>query len=65
MQLTMIRKNSVNLIFWLEMYIGTAIMITLYLVECFARVKIPDSVVEEVWGSSSHLIPRTLFLGRA
>lgn len=37
MQLATIRESSVNLVFWLQMYIGTAMMITLYLVECFAR----------------------------
>lgn len=42
MQLATLRRSSVNLIFWLEMYIGMAIMMTLYLVECFARQKISD-----------------------
>lgn len=65
MQMTYIRKSSINLIFWLEMYIGMAIMMTLYLVECFAREKIPDSVVASDWGSLSVIIPRTLYLGQA
>jgi sterol O-acyltransferase len=39
-QVSSLRTNSINLIFWLEMYIGTAIMFTLYLVECFARNKV-------------------------
>ena len=64
MQVASIRKTSVNLIFWLEMYMGTAILFTLYLVECFARLKITDAYIHEQWGSLSFLIPRTLYLGQ-
>jgi len=64
MQLAAFRKNSVNLVFWLEMYIGTSMMFTLYLVEVFARMKITDHQMDEIWGSSfSWMIPRTLYLG--
>jgi len=41
-QIASLRKTSVNLLFWLEMYIGSSIMFTLYLVECFARQKVSD-----------------------
>lgn len=64
MQLTTLRNASINLVFWLEMYIGTAIMFTLYLVECFARQKVTDEKVAEVWGALSFLIPRTFMLGQ-
>lgn len=64
MQMASLRKTSVNLIFWLEMYIGTSIMFTLYLVQCFSRQKVGDSTIESQWGSFSPLIPRTLYLGR-
>ncbi len=64
MQVTSLRKTSVNLIFWLEMYIGSAMMFTFYLVECFARQKITDAFIHEQWGSLSFLIPRTFYLGQ-
>lgn len=65
MQLTSLRKSSINLIFWLEIYIGMSMMMTFYLVECFARQKIPDAVVVADWGSFSAIVPRTLYLGQA
>lgn len=64
MQISVIRKNSVNLIFWLEMYIGTSMMFTFYLVEVFARQKVGDGAIEEEWGWLSSLIPRTFYLGQ-
>ena len=65
MQLALLRRKSVNLVFWLEMYIGTSMMFTLYLVEVFARLKIPDQKMHDMWGSSlSWLIPRTFYLGQ-
>lgn len=57
------KKHSVNLLFWIEMYIGTSMMFTLYLVECFARQQIHDDFISFKWGSLSFLIPRTLYLG--
>jgi hypothetical protein len=59
-----LRKTSVNLIFWLEMYIGTAMMFTFYLVECFARIKITDEFIENRWGSMGLFVPRTFYLGQ-
>ena len=52
------------MIFWLEMYIGTSMMFTLYLVEVFARQKIADSKMDQLWGTASFLIPRTFYLGQ-
>ena len=63
MQLSALRKSSVNLIFWTEMYIGTSMMFTLYLVEVFARQRISDEKMNELWGSLSFLVPRTFYLG--
>lgn len=37
---------------------------TLILVECFARLKIDTSVVEQEWGSLEFFIPRTFYLGQ-
>ena len=63
MQSQSLRKTSVNLIFWLEMYIGTSLMFSFYLIECFARNKITTEFIEEKWGSLGIFIPRTLYLG--
>ena len=46
------------------MYIGTSMMFTLYLVEVFAREKISDKFMSELWGGLSFLIPRTFYLGQ-
>ena len=46
MQIPSIRRNSVNLIFWLEMYIGTSMMFAFYLVEVYARERISDQRME-------------------
>ena len=64
MQSTNIKKMSVNLLFWLKMYLGTAIMISLYLIESFARHKINDQFINEKWGVLSFCIPRTLYLNQ-
>lgn len=64
MQLSTLRRRSVNLVFWLEMYIGTSMMFTLYLVEVFARQKISDEKMNEMWGGLSWLIPRTVYLSQ-
>lgn len=32
-----LKSISINLLFWLEMYIGTALLFSFYLVEIFAR----------------------------
>ena len=64
MQLSSLRKTSVNLIFWIEMYIGTSMMFTLYLVEVFARQKVADEKMAEIWGNLSYIIPRTIYLGQ-
>ena len=37
-----LKSISINLMFWLEMYIGSALMFSFYLVESFAREKIRD-----------------------
>jgi hypothetical protein len=50
--------------FWLEMYIGIALLFSFYLVESFARKVISDSVVENDFNSLSFLIPRTFYLGK-
>ena len=53
-----------NLIFWVEMYIGTAMLFSFYLVESFARHRVSNDFIESNWGSLSFLIPRTIFLGQ-
>lgn len=59
-----LKKISVNFMFWLEMYIGTALLFSFYLVESFARQKVNDEIVEADFKSLSFLIPRTIYLGR-
>jgi len=46
------------------MYIGTSMMFTLYLVEVFARQKVPDEKMAYIWGNLSYIIPRTIYLGQ-
>jgi len=56
---------SVNLAFWLEMYIGSSLLFTFYLVESFARKKISDDFIIAQWGNLGYFIPRTIYLGQA
>lgn len=58
------KKTSVNLIFWLEMYIGISIVFTLYLTEVYARNKISNEKIFENWGFLGYFIPRTLYLSQ-
>jgi sterol O-acyltransferase len=44
------------------MYIGTSLMITLYLVEYYAREIITNEYMFERWGYVSFMVPRTLYL---
>lgn len=44
------------------MYIGTSVMITLYLTEYYARILINDHLIEQKWGIFQYLIPRTFYL---
>lgn len=37
-----LKSISVNLAFWLEMYIGGSLLFTFYLVESFARKRVSD-----------------------
>jgi hypothetical protein len=50
--------------FWLEMYIGIALLFSFYLVESFARNVINDEIIEKDFHSFSFLIPRTFYLGK-
>lgn len=58
-----LKSISINLLFWLEMYIGTALLFSFYLVEAFARETIDSRIIELEWGSLEPLIPRTFYLG--
>lgn len=49
--------------FWLEMYIGSALLFSFYLVESFAREVISDEIVEKDFPLSHAFIPRTYYLG--
>ncbi|CAD8085668.1 unnamed protein product [Paramecium primaurelia] len=51
-----------NILFWVLMYIGTSVMITLYLTEYYARILINDQLIEQRWGIIQYVIPRTFYL---
>jgi len=59
-----LKKISVNLAFWLEMYIGGSLLFTFYLVESFARKRISDEFIMSQWGSVGYFVPRTIYLGQ-
>jgi hypothetical protein len=59
-----LKTISVNLAFWLEMYIGGSLLFTFYLVESFARKRITDEFIMGEWGSVGYFIPRTIYLGQ-
>ncbi len=40
-----LKRISLNFFFWLEIYIGITFVITAYLVESFARKKVPESMI--------------------
>lgn len=58
------KSIAVNFLFWLEMYIGSALLFSCYLVESFARETISDEIIEKDFPNISFLIPRTLYLGQ-
>ena len=60
-----LKSISVNLTFWLEMYIGTALLFSFYLVETFAREVISTEMVQKDFPTLYPLIPRTIYLGKA
>ena len=55
-------KKSFNLLFWIEMYFGLAIMISLYLTEFYAREKLDSKIMWEKYGILQTFFPRTLYL---
>lgn len=59
-----LKSISVNLAFWLEMYIGGSLLFTFYLVESFARKRISDDFIMSQWGSIGYFVPRTIYLGQ-
>lgn len=56
------KKSWFNIVFWFLMYIGTSLMITLYLIEFYSRERIQDSYMIEKWGYLQYVIPRSLYL---
>lgn len=58
-----LKSISVNLAFWLEMYIGGSLLFTFYLVESFARKRVSDEFILSQWGSIGYFVPRTIYLG--
>jgi sterol O-acyltransferase len=58
-----LKSISVNLAFWLEMYIGGSLLFTTYLIESFARKRISDEFIYSEWGNVGYFIPRTFYLG--
>lgn len=58
----LVKRSWVNIIFWLQIYLGTSLMITLYLIEYYSRYRITDAFVYEKWGMLQYLIPRTVYL---
>lgn len=45
------------------MFVGTSLIITLYLVEYYARLKVDNSIMNERWGVFAFAIPRSIYLG--
>jgi hypothetical protein len=44
------------------MYMGTSLIITLYLAEDWARKNVNDNYIRDYWGMLSPLIPRTFYI---
>jgi sterol O-acyltransferase len=44
------------------MYLGTSMILTMYLTEYYARHLIADSLIANKWGILAPIIPRTLYL---
>lgn len=59
-----LKSISINFMFWLEMYIGTSLLFSFYLVESFAREVISDETVRADFHSLALFIPRTFYLGK-
>lgn len=62
-KLTKASNQVFNIIFWILMFVGTSLIITLYLVEYYARLKVDNSIMNERWGVFAFAIPRSIYLG--
>ncbi|KAL4511871.1 hypothetical protein ABPG72_012716 [Tetrahymena utriculariae] len=59
-------SKNFNIAFWLLMYIGTSLIITLYLTEQWARSNVDESIIYARWGKfMGDIMPRTLYINFA
>jgi len=54
--------HPINIMFWLSMYFGVALLFTIYLAEHYARMQISTATLKHDWGILEPIIPRLVYV---